>query len=109
MEGWRFDLELQNREVIPTYPRRGHVDVIKLGQEDEATPDPDGALWDTGEDEAEGGEAATEGDENEEVEAVPSMIPAIGFIQNFRSSSTECLKWMFHTMVMVMIRRGRRV
>ena len=29
----------------PPYPRRGHLDVLKVGQEDEATPDPDGAPW----------------------------------------------------------------
>ena len=30
------------RSLMPTGPRRWHLDVIKLGQEDEATPDPDG-------------------------------------------------------------------
>ena len=58
------------KSLVPAYPRRGHLDVIKLGQEDEATPDPEGVLWDTGEDEAEGGEAAKEGDDNEEVDDV---------------------------------------
>ena len=46
------------RSLITPYPRRGHLDVIKLGQEDEATPDPDGVPWDTEQDEAEGGEEA---------------------------------------------------
>ena len=49
------------KSLIPDYPRRGHLDVIKLGQEDEATPDPDGVPWDTEQDEAEGGEAANKG------------------------------------------------
>ena len=45
----------------------------KLSQEGEATPDPDGVPWDTEQDEAEGGEAANEGDDNEEVDDVPEF------------------------------------
>ena len=59
--------------LMPTYPRRGHLDVIQLGQEDEATPDPDGIPWDTEQVEAEGGEAANKGDDNEEVDDVPEF------------------------------------
>ena len=33
------------QSLIGKYPHRGHLDVIKLGQEDEATPDPDGVPW----------------------------------------------------------------
>ena len=61
------------RSLIPPYPRRGHLDSIKLGQEDEATPDPDGVLWDIEQDEAEGREAATKDDDNKEVDDVPEF------------------------------------
>ena len=53
------------RSLMPTYPRGGHLDVVKLGQEGEATPDPDGIPWDTEQVEAEGGEAANKGDNGE--------------------------------------------
>ena len=33
------------QSLIGKYPVRGQLDVIKLGQEDEATPDPDGVPW----------------------------------------------------------------
>ena len=46
------------RSLIAPYPRRGHLDVVEEGQEDEATPDPDGVPWDTEHPEAEGAEAA---------------------------------------------------
>ncbi len=61
------------RSLIPDYPRRGHLAVIQLGHEDEATPDPDGVVWDTGEDEAKGGEVAKEADDNEDVDDVPDF------------------------------------
>ena len=61
------------KSLMPPYPRRGHLDVVKLGQEDEATADPDGVPWDALDDQAEGGEAANEGDDNEEVDDVPEF------------------------------------
>ena len=33
------------RAYIPVYPKTGHLHVIRPGQEDEATPDPDGVPW----------------------------------------------------------------
>ena len=33
------------QSLIGKYPHRGHLDVILPGQEDEATPDPDGVPW----------------------------------------------------------------
>ena len=61
------------RYLMPTYPRRGHLDVIKIGQEDEATPDPDGTPWDTEQVEAEGGASVNNCDDNEEVDDVPEF------------------------------------
>ena len=61
------------KSLIPPYPRRGHLDVIKLGQEDEATPDPDGVPWDTEQVEAKGGDATNNGDANEELDDVPEF------------------------------------
>ena len=58
---------------MPTYPRRGHLDVIKLGQEDEATPDPGRVPWDTEQDEAEGEESANKSDDNEDGDDVPEF------------------------------------
>ena len=34
------------RAYLPDYPRKGQLDVPLPGQEDEATPDPDGVPWD---------------------------------------------------------------
>mgnify|MGYP003309020165 CR=1 FL=1 len=33
------------QSLITPYPKRGHLDEVKIGQEDEATPDPDGVPW----------------------------------------------------------------
>ena len=33
------------RESLPVYPKRGQLDVIRPGQEDDASPDPDGVPW----------------------------------------------------------------
>ena len=33
------------QSLITPYPRTGHLDEIKVGQDDEATPDPDGIPW----------------------------------------------------------------
>ena len=33
------------KSLIGQYPRRGQLDVLKPGQDDEATPDPDGVPW----------------------------------------------------------------
>ena len=37
------------KSLILPYPRRGKMDVLKLGQEDEATEDPDGVPWEVAE------------------------------------------------------------
>ena len=58
------------RSLITPNPLRGHLDVIKLGQEDEATPDPYRVPWEIELGEAEGGEAANEYDGNGEVDDV---------------------------------------
>ena len=34
------------QSLITPYPKRGHLDELKIGQEDEATADPDGVPWD---------------------------------------------------------------
>ena len=71
----------------------GHLDVMKLGQAGEATPDPDGVPWDTEQDEAEGGEAANEGDVNEEVDDVSLfdaddwVDPEVAAVQNNASDA----------------------
>ena len=49
------------QSLITPYPRRGHLDEVKLGQEDEATADPDRVPWETDEareEEEEKGEVA---------------------------------------------------
>ena len=33
------------QSLITPYPKRGALDVVKVGQEDEATPDPEGVPW----------------------------------------------------------------
>ena len=53
------------QSLITPYPRRGHLDEIKIGQEDEATPDPDGVPWEAEEDEKERAEAANAEDDAE--------------------------------------------
>ena len=47
------------QSLITPYPRRGHMDVVKVGQEDEATPDPDPNPWEDGD------EVAPEGEEED--------------------------------------------
>ena len=37
------------QSLITPYPRRGKLDVLKIGQGDEATPDADGVPWEVGE------------------------------------------------------------
>ena len=61
--------------LIPPYLRRGHLEFIKLGQEDEATPDPDGVPWEDGENEEEKAEAANAGDDAETEEEVLDFDP----------------------------------
>ena len=39
---WNFK-DVQS--LIHAYPKKGELDVILPGQEDEATPDPDGCMW----------------------------------------------------------------
>ena len=57
------------------YPRRGQLDEIKIGQEDEATPDPDGVPWEDDEDETEKAAAANAGDDAEDEEEVLDFDP----------------------------------
>ena len=33
------------QSLIPPYPKKGHLDTVRPGQEDEATEDPDGVSW----------------------------------------------------------------
>ena len=54
------------KSLIIPYPRRNHPDELKVGQEDEATPDPDGVPWETEKDEKEEAEAANASDEDDE-------------------------------------------
>ena len=61
------------KSLLPTYPRRGHLDVIHIGQEDEATPDPDKHVWDDEEVAAQGMETATDSDDDEDVHHVPDF------------------------------------
>ena len=35
------------QSLITPYPKRGHLDVLKYGQDDEAPADPDGVPWET--------------------------------------------------------------
>ena len=44
------------QSLITPYPRRGHLDEVKIGQEDEATADPDRVPWETDEARKEEGE-----------------------------------------------------
>ena len=76
------------QSLIGRYPMRGQLDVLKPGQDDEATPDPDGVPWEleraAGEDGAEsspdeacepqGGEAAECGDEAAEWDDVLAEV-----------------------------------
>ena len=67
------------QSLITPYPRTGHLDVVKVGQEDEATPDPDGVAWAVEEDESEAGEedeAAKAGDDDGEDKQVLDFDPA---------------------------------
>ena len=57
------------------YPRRCRRDDIKLGQEDEATPDPDWVPWEDEEDEKETVAAARAGDDTEDEEEVLDFDP----------------------------------
>ena len=41
------------QSLIGDYPKHGHLDEIKVGQEDEATEDPDGVPWEPAGDEQE--------------------------------------------------------
>ena len=70
------------KALLPTYPRRGQLDVVKFGQEDEATDDPDGVLWDdeenkttAEEDQEEEEEAAQKSDDDKEIDAVADFDP----------------------------------
>ena len=65
------------QSLIGRYPRRGQLDVLKPGQEDEATPDPDGVPWEPERVEDLGGDASPTGDdcEQEGCELVPVEEP----------------------------------
>ena len=54
------------QSLFTPYPRRGHLDELQVGQEDEATRDPDGVPWDMEHDEHERVEAADTGSADEE-------------------------------------------
>ena len=68
------------QSLITPFPRTGHLDTLKPGQEDEATPDPDGVPWevDGGESEAEEAHPEEEGGPEAELEdcgEVPDFDP----------------------------------
>ena len=71
------------QSLITPYPRRGHMDVVKVGQEDEATLDPDANPWedededapDDEEEDAQEDEDADGGDDVMEGE-IPDWDPA---------------------------------
>ena len=65
------------QSLITPYPKRGYLDILKPGQEDEATEDPDGVPWEI-EDDNQVAEAEQEQhgeDETSEDEAVPHIDP----------------------------------
>ena len=53
------------QSLIGRYPKRGQLDVLKPGQEDEATPDPDGVPWEL---ERAGEKEGAEGSSDEDCE-----------------------------------------
>jgi len=53
------------QSLITPYPRRGQLDEIKVGQEDEATPDPDRVPWEDEKDDKEEVDAANASDDAE--------------------------------------------
>ena len=59
------------QSLITPYPRRGHLVELKVGQEDEATPDADGVPWETEE-----AEAAAAGDDDGEDNDIHDFDPA---------------------------------
>lgn len=65
------------QSLIGQYPRRGQLDVLKPGQEDEATPDPAGVPWEPDRVEDLGGDASPTGDDCEQdgCEFVPVEEP----------------------------------
>ena len=54
------------QSLITPYPRRGQLDEIKVGQEDEATPDPDRVPWEDEKGDKEEVNAASASDDAEE-------------------------------------------
>lgn len=52
------------QSLITPYPRRGHLDEVKIGQEDEATADPEGLPWETDDARKEDEEAGASGDDD---------------------------------------------
>ena len=64
------------QSLITPYPRTGHLDELKVGQDDEATPDPDGVPWEAEKDENEGDEAGKAGDDDGEDEEILDFDPA---------------------------------
>ena len=65
------------QSLIAPYPKTGHLDTLKLGQEDEATEDPDGVPWEPEgfEEPAADGVPAFDPGEDENAE-VPAFDPA---------------------------------
>ena len=64
------------QSLITPYPRTGHLDELKVGQDDEATPDPDEVPWEVEKDENEGDEAAKAGDDDGEDQQILDFDPA---------------------------------
>ena len=62
--------------LIEPYPHKGHLDLLLVGQEDEATLDPDGVPWEVADAGAgEGGEEEPHGD-GDDPDDVPGFDPA---------------------------------
>ena len=58
------------QSLITPCPRRGQLDEIKVGQEDEATPDPDRVPWEDEKDDKEEVDAANASDDAEKEDEV---------------------------------------
>ena len=70
------------QSLITPYPRRGHLDEIKIGQEDEATPDPEGVPWEVEEDVQKETEAANACDDVPDFDPADWVDPTKAALQN---------------------------
>ena len=70
------------QSLITPYPIRGHLDEIKIGQEDEATPDPEGVPWEIEEEVREETEAANACDDVPDVDPADWVDPPKAALQN---------------------------